>query len=140
MQDPPRRARRRRGRSLDPEDADPCQTLTPPKVARPGARREFPTANQGPTMKKLLIPALAAAAVLVTPLAQANADMANNLCGKCHEMDKKKKGPSYKSMAAKYKGKEAEAVKAITDPKGDHPEVKAKSEDIASVVKWMVAQ
>jgi cytochrome c len=96
--------------------------------------------KKGPTMKTLLIPVLAAAAVLAAPLAQANADMANTLCGKCHEMDKKKKGPSYKAMSAKYKGKEAEAIKAITDPKGDHPEVKAKSDDIATVVKWMVQQ
>ena len=55
-------------------------------------------------------------------------------------MDKKKKGPSYKSMAAKYKGNEAGALKAITDPKGDHPEVKAKPEEVTTVVKWMLTQ
>jgi hypothetical protein len=31
-------------------------------------------------------------------------------------------------------------VKAITDPKGDHPEVKAKAEEIQSVVKWVLTQ
>jgi len=31
-----------------------------------------------------------------------------NDCFKCHAIDKTKKGPSYKKIAAKYKGKEAE--------------------------------
>ncbi|MDO8989708.1 MAG: c-type cytochrome [Sideroxyarcus sp.] len=41
-----------------------------------------------------------------------------NDCFKCHAVDKTKKGPSYKSIAAKYKGKEAEGeekmIKNIT--------------------------
>lgn len=40
-----------------------------------------------------------------------------------------------------HKGKaDAEAVvfKALTDPKGDHPEVKAKPEDIKTAVKWIL--
>jgi cytochrome c len=91
-------------------------------------------------MKLVLASALIAFGVLTAGAAQASADLANANCGKCHEMDKKKKGPSYKTMAAKYKGNEAGAVKAITDPKGDHPEVKAKPDDINSIVKWMVQQ
>lgn len=31
-----------------------------------------------------------------------------NDCFKCHAVDKTKKGPAYKKIAAKYKGKEAE--------------------------------
>jgi cytochrome c len=92
------------------------------------------------TMKVVLISAFIAAAVLSSGMARASADLANANCGKCHEMDKKKKGPAYKAMAAKYKGKEAEAIKAITDPKGDHPEVKAKPDEIAAVVKWVLQQ
>lgn len=92
-------------------------------------------------MKHPLIPAVAVAAVLAAPLAHATADMAKTQCGKCHEMDKKSKGPTYKAMAAKYKGKEAEAFKAVTDPKIiDHPEVKAKPDDIKTVVKWVLQQ
>jgi cytochrome c len=91
-------------------------------------------------MKFLLASVVAAAAVLASGTALASADLANTHCGKCHEMDKKKKGPSYKTMAAKYKGNEAGALKAITDPKGDHPEMKAKPDDVKTVVKWMLAQ
>jgi cytochrome c len=35
----------------------------------------------------------------------ANALAKKNDCFKCHAMDKTKKGPSYKKIAAKYKGK-----------------------------------
>ena len=91
-------------------------------------------------MKLLIVCAMLSIGLLATGAARASADLANANCGKCHEMDKKKKGPSYKAMAAKYKGNEAGAMKAITDPKGDHPEVKAKPEDVTTVVKWMLTQ
>jgi cytochrome c len=91
-------------------------------------------------MKLLIVSAMLCVGLLATGAARANADLAQANCGKCHEMDKKKKGPSYKAMAAKYKGNEAGAIKAMTDPKGDHPEVKAKPEDVATVVKWMLTQ
>jgi cytochrome c len=91
-------------------------------------------------MKVVLISVLIALGALVSGQARASADLANANCGKCHEMDKKKKGPSYKAMAAKYKGNEAGALKAIEDPKGDHPEVKVKAEDVKTVVKWMLTQ
>ncbi|MDH5330796.1 MAG: cytochrome C' [Aquincola sp.] len=91
-------------------------------------------------MKIVLISAVIALGVLMAGPARASADLANANCGKCHEMDKKKKGPSYKSMAAKYKGNEAGALKAVEDPKGDHPEMKAKPEDVKAVVKWILQQ
>ncbi len=92
-------------------------------------------------MKVVLASAFVACSLLLAGAAQASADLANANCGKCHEMDKKKKGPSWKTMAAKYKGKpdaEAAAFKATTDPNGDHPEFKAKPEDIRTVIKWMM--
>jgi len=91
-------------------------------------------------MKVVLISALIALGVLTAGAARANADLANTNCGKCHEMDKKKKGPSYKAIAAKYKGNEAGALKAVEDPKGDHPEMKVKPEDTKTVVKWILQQ
>jgi cytochrome c len=91
-------------------------------------------------MKILLIASLVALGSLMAAPARASADLANANCGKCHEMDKKKKGPSYKAMAAKYKGNEAGALKAIEDPKADHPEVKIKAEDMKAVVKWVLQQ
>jgi cytochrome c len=102
-----------------------------------------PHIPEGETVKAILIAPLVAASVLFAGAVHASADLANTNCGKCHEMDKKKKGPAYKATAAKYKGKaDAEAVifKAITDPNGDHPEMKAKPEDVKTVIKWVLAQ
>lgn len=94
-------------------------------------------------MKRVLIASLIATGVLFAGAAQANADLANTNCGKCHELDKKKKGPAYKATAAKYKGKanaEADIFKFVKDPNGDHPEVKAKDDDIKTVIKWILTQ
>jgi cytochrome c len=99
----------------------------------------FPHHCKGKPMKMLLVSTFAAA-LLASGSALASADLAEKQCGKCHSMDKKGKGPSYKSISAKYKGNEAGAIKATTDPKGDHPEVKAKPEEIQSVVKWILTQ
>lgn len=64
------------------------------------------------------------AAILMTAASAAefDADAAKSLakrndCFKCHAVDKVKKGPSYKSIAAKYKGKadaEGKLIKQIT--------------------------
>lgn len=93
-------------------------------------------------MKAFLISAIVAAGVLSTGLAQASADLANKAgCMKCHDIDKKKKAPPFQDTAKKYKGKadaEATVYKAITDPKGDHPEIKASPDDVKSVVKWVL--
>ena len=94
-------------------------------------------------MKSVLIACLVTAGVLFAGAARATPDLAQANCGKCHEMDKKKKGPSYKATAAKWKGKagaEDEMFKLINDPKGDHPEFKAKPEDQKAVIKWILAQ
>ncbi len=60
-----------------------------------------------------------------------------------HEMDKQK-GPPDKETAAKYKGQAGAAdtiVKAILDPKGDHPEMEGvQPEEARTVVKWILAQ
>jgi cytochrome c len=96
-------------------------------------------------MKAVLLSAIVTAAVLATGAAQASPELAKSAgCTKCHDMDKTKKGaPGFKETAAKYKGKadaEATILKKINDPKGDHPEMKAKPEEIASVVKWILTQ
>jgi len=60
-------------------------------------------------------------------------------CFKCHSVDKKKDGPAYKEVAAKYKGKaeaEAKLTKHVTQPskvkidgvEEDHGAVKIRSE------------
>jgi len=47
-----------------------------------------------------------------------------NDCLKCHAIDKTKKGPSYKKIAAKYKGKEAEGQEKILKNITTGPKVK----------------
>jgi cytochrome c len=91
-------------------------------------------------MKMIILSALVAIGVLGAGTASANADLAKTHCGKCHEMDKKNKGPSYKSISAKFKGNEAGALKAVQDPKGDHPEIKAKPEEVSTILKWVLQQ
>ena len=77
-------------------------------------------------MKRLIVAGLLlgsiAAAVSLTASAAIDVDAAQSLakkndCFKCHAIDKAKKGPSYKKIAAKYKGKadvEEKAIKNIT--------------------------
>ena len=93
-------------------------------------------------MKTILLSAVLAAGVLSLGAAQASPELSKSAgCVKCHDIEKKKKGPAFKDSAAKYKGKaDAEAVifKTITDPKGDHPEMKASADDTKSMIKWIL--
>ncbi len=96
-------------------------------------------------MRSLLIASMLACGVLWAGVAQAQdaAELAKSQCGKCHEMDKKKKGPSWKDIAAKNKGKaDAQAMLAnfTLDPKSDHPEMKSTPEQVNTVLKWVLAQ
>jgi cytochrome c len=75
-----------------------------------------------------------------------------NDCGKCHALDKKKEGPSYKETAAKYKGKataEDDIYKQLTtSPKvkvdgkeEEHKAVASKDEPaIRNLARWILAQ
>lgn len=76
-----------------------------------------------------------------------------NNCFKCHSVEKKKDGPSYKDVAAKYKGKpdaEARLVIHITTgekakfPDGheeDHKIIKSKDEaEIKNLVNWILTR
>ena len=76
-----------------------------------------------------------------------------NDCLKCHAIDKTKKGPSYKKIATKYKGKEAEGeqkmIKNITSgPKvkledgteEDHKIIDTKDQaEIKNLVHWILS-
>jgi cytochrome c len=74
-------------------------------------------------------------------------------CLKCHAVDKDKKGPSYKKVAAKYKGKadgEAKVTKFVTSgqkvklddgKEEDHKIVDSKDpKQIKNLVDWILAQ
>lgn len=74
-------------------------------------------------------------------------------CFKCHAVDKTKKGPSYKKIADKYRGKpdgEAKVIKNITtSPKvkledgteEDHKEVETKDPaDLKAIANWVLSR
>jgi cytochrome c len=90
------------------------------------------------------------AADVDTAAAEALAKKSN--CLKCHALDKKKDGPSFKETAAKYKGK-ADAEKTLythltTSPKikvdgkeETHDAPKTKNEaDIRNLVAWILSR
>jgi cytochrome c len=93
--------------------------------------------------------ALAAASIMAvgfagTASAEVDAKAAQALakaekCTKCHDAEKDKKGPSFKSVAAKYKGKadaEAALVKFLSTGPNDHAAV---SKGDAAATKTMAA-
>jgi cytochrome c len=95
----------------------------------------------GNRMKKILI--VAAAVVLSAGAAYASEEMAKkDGCMGCHDVNAKKAGPSFKSVAEKNKGKadaEAAIVAKLGDPK-KHPANKASPEDRAALAKWVLSQ
>jgi len=93
-------------------------------------------------MKSMLIAIAAAATLMVAGTASAQEDLAKaNGCTNCHAVDTKKVGPAFKDVAAKYKGKadaEAMLTSKLSEAKG-HPAVKAKPDDVAKLVKWVLS-
>jgi cytochrome c len=84
--------------------------------------------------------------------AAAEALMKKSSCNKCHSLDKKKEGPSFKETSAKYKGK-ADAEEALfkhltTNPKvkvdgkeEEHVSLKPKNADeVKNVVHWVLTR
>ena len=93
-------------------------------------------------MKRIAIAAAAAALVFAAGAAIASPELAKkNGCTNCHEVDKKKVGPAFKDIAAKYKGKADAADKIAGELKAGkgHPAVKASDDDIKALVKWVLA-
>ena len=89
-------------------------------------------------MKAMLV-GLAAAGVLAAGVgfAQSGVDVLKSKgCMNCHENDKKKVGPAYKDVAAKYKGDKGASdmlVAKIKDGKG-HPKVAASDAELKAAV------
>lgn len=87
---------------------------------------------------------LAAAGVMAAGAvhAQAGADVLKAKgCLGCHEFDKKKVGPAFKDVAAKYKGDKAaegNLVGKIKEGKA-HPKVAATDDELKSAVKQVLA-
>ena len=93
-------------------------------------------------MKWIALIAVASLAMIASGAASAQQELAQKSgCLNCHAADTKKVGPSFKEIAAKYKGKsdaEAKLIEEISTGKG-HPAVKASPDDVKSLVKWVLA-
>jgi cytochrome c len=93
-------------------------------------------------MKFLAVAVVASIAMTGAAVANAQEALAKSSgCLNCHAVDTKKVGPSFKDVAAKYKGKadaEAKLTEEISSGKG-HPAVKASADDVKSLVKWVLS-
>jgi cytochrome c len=93
-------------------------------------------------VKAILVVVVAAGVLVAGPgLAQSGADVLKAKgCLNCHDTDKKKVGPSYKDVAAKYKdkqGAEGELVAKIKEGKG-HPKVAASDAELKAAVRHVL--
>ena len=94
-------------------------------------------------MKAMLV-VFAAAGVLAAGagFAQSGADVLKAKgCMNCHEMDKKKVGPAYKDVAAKYKDDKAAAgtlVAKLKDGKG-HLKIEASDAELKAAVQHVLS-
>lgn len=93
-----------------------------------------------------------AAPVFAVDAAAAETMVRQNGCFKCHSIDKKKDGPSYREVAAKYRGKPEAEQRLITHitsgekakfPDGheeEHKIIKTKEmNEIRNVVQWILS-
>ncbi len=101
-------------------------------------------------MKTIATFLAAAACLTLAGMAQANEKLTQaSGCTACHSVDKKLIGPSYKDVAAKYrgdKGAEAELIKKVkAGGKGEWgdipmaPNAHVKDEDIKTMVQWILS-
>ena len=92
-------------------------------------------------MKAMLwVLAVAGALVAGGALAQGTDVLKAKGCLNCHDMEKKKVGPAFKDLAAKYKGKQAaegELVAKLKDGKG-HPKVQAPDAELQAAVRQVL--
>ncbi len=93
-------------------------------------------------MKRQLVLMAGIAGLLVagTAYAQAGAELAKaKNCMGCHDLEKKKVGPSFNDIAAKYKGnKEAEGrlIAALKEGKGHPSKVAATDAELKTLVQY----
>ena len=82
---------------------------------------------------------LAAAGIAASALAyaQSGPDVIKAKCAACHDVDKKKIGPAFKDVAAKYKddkAAEGKVVEKLKEGKG-HPKVAASDAELKAAVQ-----
>lgn len=90
----------------------------------------------------VLVLAVAGALAAGSAYAQSGAEVLKAKgCLNCHEMDKKKVGPAYKDVAAKYRGKkgaEGELVAKLKEGKG-HLKIEASEAELQAAVRHVLA-
>jgi|SRR5687768_2582958 len=100
-------------------------------------------------MKQLLIACAAVLALTLGTAASANEKLAQaSGCMTCHNVDKKIIGPTYKEVAAKYRGSKTAEADLIKKVKGGGqgvwgsvpmpPNPHVKDEDIKTLVVWIL--
>lgn len=94
-------------------------------------------------MKKAVVIAMAALGMLAAASAQAQSGqdvLKAKGCLNCHDLDKKKVGPAYKDVAAKYKGnKDAQGTLVAKLKAGTaHPKVQATDAELDAAVKQVL--
>jgi cytochrome c len=88
---------------------------------------------------KAVILAVAATLAAGTAFAQSGPDVLKAKgCLNCHDVDKKKMGPSFKDIAAKRKGQEAAIIAKMKEGKG-HPKVSASDAELKAAVDHVMA-
>lgn len=62
-------------------------------------------------------------------------------CLKCHDVEKKKVGPSYKEISAKMKGQKVEDAMAAMKEKPVHKSVLQKTKDssLKEIIEWVMS-
>jgi cytochrome c len=105
----------------------------------------FQTSIQGENMKRLIITGVVgvAAALFQTVSyagADAQAEAKEHGCLNCHAVDKKKVGPAYQEVSAKYKGKKPGDVAAAMKALPVHQSVlkKTKDDDLNHIMEWIL--
>ena len=95
------------------------------------------------TMKAILLAvALGAGLASGAVIAQSGADLLKSKgCLGCHDMEKKKVGPAFKDVAAKYKGDKARAPELVAKIQGGkgHPKINASEADLRAAVETVLS-
>ena len=94
--------------------------------------------------KSMMIMSAFAGLVLAAPIgaAESGAELAKSKkCLTCHDMEKKKAGPAFKTTAEKYKGDSDAAAKLVStlkEAKG-HPKVVATDAELKTLVEYVLS-
>jgi len=93
-------------------------------------------------MKLTMIAMATAVALTAAGMAQAQDGAAlaqKSGCMTCHAVDAKKMGPSFKDVAAKFKGKADKDVVAAIKAAKSHASSKASDDDLQALSKWILS-